>query len=372
MNKDMKKKTVCMILTAAFLLSGCSEQASVQENPDGSAAEQTTAEAANPAETDAADTALPAETEPSGTTAADDPVQQYAFNPHLYVPLLADDVPQDYWDSFYHLCDALRAGETTFACSGEEAYKWATNPSTLNQLFPAGCTKITGESSDGTAPFENGTGRIYYQIPPDEFVEREAQFEALVADVLNQYLEPDDDEFEKCLKLFDYISTHYAYEYEFVEHKPDGATYIALTEGNGQCVDMSSAYSYLLLQAGVQALEVGCSTEAIAHAWTYVVINGKGYHSDATWGLRSGDDDLCLSYFLMSGERREYADCPVDDLTAPLLPKYWLNRSSLNLSDDNAELCFPLGAFMKSLDEENKVVHYTVNNEESELHYAQP
>ena len=69
----------------------------------------------------------------------------YSFNPHLYVKTFSEDIPQEYWDSFYNLCDALRVGETTFACASEEAYKWATDPSVLNALFPAACTFwITG------------------------------------------------------------------------------------------------------------------------------------------------------------------------------------------------------------------------------------
>ena len=69
--------------------------------------------------------------------------EKYVFNPHLYLPVLAQDVPQDYWDAFHNLCDALRAGETEFVCPGEDAYKWATSPSTLTQLFPVACMKIS-------------------------------------------------------------------------------------------------------------------------------------------------------------------------------------------------------------------------------------
>ena len=37
----------------------------------------------------------------------------YEFNPHVYSPTIAQEIPQDYWDSFYNLCDALRNGEMT-------------------------------------------------------------------------------------------------------------------------------------------------------------------------------------------------------------------------------------------------------------------
>ncbi len=297
----------------------------------------------------------------------------YRFNPHLYVSILADDVPQEYWESFYNLCDALRAGESSFACASEEAYRWATDPTVLNALFPAACTKIEGVGSDGSVPFEKGVGRISYRMPADEYVEREAQFEALVEDVLNTWLEPDDDEFEKCLKLYDYMESTYSYNYDFVEVMPDGANYYTIHTGRGQCIDLASVFAFFLLQAGVEALEVGSGYPSLDHAWTYVVIDGKGYHSDPTWSLRSVEDgeDLALYYFLMSGARRAETGCAVDDLTASLLPRYWANFSAVEFVAVDEALCFPSGSFLKSIDEDNKVVRFTCFGEERELRYAQ-
>jgi len=40
-------------------------------------------------------------------------VEWYEFEPHVYISKLLPDVPQDYWDSFHNLCDALRKGEDT-------------------------------------------------------------------------------------------------------------------------------------------------------------------------------------------------------------------------------------------------------------------
>ena len=293
----------------------------------------------------------------------------YEFNPHLYLPLLDRDVPQDWWDSFHNLCDALRAGETTFACSSEAAYKWATSPVTLTELFPPACTKITGESNDGTVPFENGIGRIYYQMPVDEYVARQAQFEALVADVLNGCLAPDDDDFAKCLKLYDYISINYTYQEDFMEFIPDGNVYYTIMTHSGQCIDLASVYAYFLLQAGVEALNVGCSNPDMAHGWTYIVLNGKGYHSDPTWGLRPAGDPLSLYYFMMDDARRVDSGCAVDDLTAPLLPRYWVSFSNVSFVAEDDTYCFPPESFLESLDTDSRTVRYMYYGQEHELCY---
>ena len=361
MLKALKGKSIIsLILMATILLSGYNSYASDMND--------TTETGTSPT----AGNALAVTDSRSSDSTAERESAKYEFNHHLYIPLLASEIPQDYWDSFYNLCDALREGKTTFACSSEAAYKWATDPITLTELFPAACTRIKGEGDDGSIPFENGIGKIYYQMPIDKYVERQAQFETIIVDVLNTYLEPDDDEFEKCLKLFDYMSTHYSYDFDFVEIMPDGANYLTIMTGKGQCIELASVYAYFLLQAGVEALQVGCNNSSIAHAWAYVVINGKGYHSDPTWSLRSNEagDDLSLYYFLMNGERRTDTGCSVDDLTAPLLPRYWANISSVEFAAADDEYCFPSASFLKSIDEDNKIVRYICDGEEHELNYA--
>lgn len=329
----MNRKTVCLVLAAILLLSGAPVKAA----------------------------GLPAPAEPAG----------FEFNPHLYVSVIAPDVPQDYWDSFYSLCDALRAGETTFACSSREAYQWAVNPVTLTELFPAACMVVSDKVRGGMKPYENGVGRIYYRMPAEEYVERQARFEELIENILNSCLETDDDDFEKCLKLYDYVSAHFTYNDDFLENMTDGANYTAFMTGKGQCIELSSVYAYLLLQAGVEAMQIGCNNSDIAHAWTYVVLNGKGYHSDPTWGLRSAGngEDLYLYYFMMNDDRRVYSGCALDDLTAPLLPRYWVSFSSSRFTADDTEYCFPDGAYLISLDETDRVVRYSSYGAEYECGY---
>ena len=371
----MNKKLAVLFLAVLLLLSGCgispSGSGTAAPAASPSAAPAVTADpTVEPVPADPASEPTPAATESDPPAATEEPGQAlYEFNPHLYVPILTSDIPEDYWESFHNLCDALRKGESTFACSSEDAYKWATDSTVLALLFPAACTRVKGESSDGSASFENGMGKITYQMPAEEYVERQAKFETLIEDILNTCLEPDDDEFEKSLKLFDYMTANFVYEYDFVEQKTDWYVYCALMIGRGQCIDLSGVYAYLLLQSGVEAVSVGGYGPGMDHEWTYLIIGGKGYYSDPTWALRSEGDPLGLYYFLMSKERRANDGFEMDDLTAGLLPRFWLEQSNLKLLSAEDGDCFPSGSFFVSMDEEKKIVHYQCSNEEAEYGY---
>jgi hypothetical protein len=72
----------------------------------------------------------------------------------------------------------------------------------------------------------------------------------------------------------------------------------------------------------------------------------------------------------MSAERRAGDGFDMADLTSPLLPRYWLKFSSAELTAEDDELLFPSASFLKSIDEQNKIVHFTWLEEDMELSYA--
>ncbi len=375
----MNKKIISLVLAAiifaaVMLICGCGGK-----TPDGKDAAAQTAEPApaeDTAEPSAEPTAEPsaeptAEPTPAATpTATPEPEPEYEFDPHLYLPILDSEIPQENWDAFHNLCDALRAGETTFECASREAYNWATDSVTLAQLFPAACLKIKAQSDDGSAAFENGVGKITYQIPAEEYVERQAMFEELITGILNEYLEADDNDFEKCLKLYDYMESNFTYNYDSDGTLSDGYVYHTIMTHTGKCIDLAGVYNYLLLQAGVEALSVGGHSPDMDHEWSYLIIDGKGYYSDPTWALKSPDEPLGLYYFLMTAERRAGSGFDMEELTASLLPRYWMKYSSVEFTADDDEYCFPSGSFLISLDEENKIVHYELWGNELERSYA--
>lgn len=348
-------------MLAAICLTGCAANSQPEPEETGtqtaSAATETTA-------------AKPATTTETTTTAP--PREPCRFNPHVYSPMLAAEIPQESWDAFYSLCDALRAGETTFSCASQSAYDWATDPAVLGHLFPVACMMISGESNDGTTPFENGTGRICYNIPIEEYTARQAEFEEAVTAVLNGCLAPDDDDFEKCFKLYRYMESTYTYE-SFPESSTDGAHYSAMRDHKGACDQISGVYACYLMQVGIDAVQVGCFDPDMCHAWTYVKLDGQGYHIDPTWALMSDrqTDRLLLEYFMMTDVRRTETDCPVDDLTVAVLPQFWVKETSLTFPAADDRNYMGDYSTLDLLDEQTKTVHYTdMYGESHEMHYA--
>ena len=130
-------------------------------------------------------------------------------------------------------------------------------------------------------------------------------------------------------------------------------------------------YSFLLCQLGIDNFSVGCNNPTLAHEWIYVVLDGKGYHSDVTWSLYNpeNDEQLLLRYFLMTGEVREETGCAVDDLTVGLLPKYWVNNSETKVVADDESFVVPDCTYFVSLDEENHILHYTHEDAPGEMKY---
>lgn len=346
------RKITCLILISAVLLTGCSKVSDTSFSSE--VTQSTTSETSETSET------IP---------------ELYEYNPHPYSTIVAPEIPQDHWDSLYNLVDAIREGKDSFDCSSAEAYEWCTNLRTLSNLVPAAGAKITGESNDGTTPFENGKGRIYYNMPVEEFVAREKAFEKAVEDVLNSVLEKDDNEFEKCLKLYDYMESNYVYETEGRgDSGPDDSyVYYALTNHTGQCIDLAGLYAFLLLEADVQAASIACF-DSTDHQWVYVLVNGKGYHIDPTWSLKDSRETeyLYLDYFMMTDEIRTNTGCNVVDLAVALLPQFWLKESSVTMPADDGSLYAGDYSVFVSLDEENKTLTYLdlISDEEKTLKYS--
>ena len=348
-------KVTGALLAGAFALTGCAEAADV--TPATMDMNVMTSETYASAAESSADTTETTET--TETTAKQEP---FTYDPRPYSSIVAIEIPQDYWDSLYNMIDAVRAGKDTFECSSKEAYKWCMDSSYVSNYLPAACLMISDVSDDGSKPYADGTGRIYYKIPAEEMVAREADFEKKIEEVLNATIEKDDTEFEKCLKLYNYMESNYTYRYESSESahlNKEGYIYTTFMSHTGQCIDLSGVYAFLLRQAGVDAIPVGCH-DSVDHEWTYVIVNGRGYYIDPTWALKAdhGTDDLNLNYFMMTSDIRRITGCPVDNLVVQLIPEYWINKTKVKLVADDDRYYLGEDAVFDSLDEENKILYY--------------
>ena len=343
-----------VLLVGAFALSSCSKTVEV---PFGSM--DINVKVGESSGTVASTEETASSVAESSETTAQEP---FVYNPHPYSPTIAVEVAQDYWDSLYNMIDAIRGGKDTFECSSKEAYEWCVDSKNLSNYMPAACLKIAEKSPDGSKAFENGIGRIYYTIPAEELIARENDFEEKVMEAINATVEKDDTEFEKCFKLFNYMACNYTYRYEddSVENfGKEGYIYTTFMQKTGQCIDLAGVYAFLLRQVGIDAFSVGCHSP-IDHEWTYAIINGRGYHLDPTWALKSeyGTDDLYLKTFMMTTEQRRESGCGVDDIVMQLSPQYWISRSKIKLEADDDRYFMGVNAVYDSLDEENKVLYY--------------
>ena len=348
------KRILSLVLAAAILLTGCnSGKAVTTEKSDITEVTETT-------ETSAISES--AQTENKVT-------EPFEFNPHVYSGKVAERIPQDYWDALYNLCDALRKGETTFKCANQDAYWWATDTAVLCCYMPIAGGKLERGGKDDLDTYENGVGKFRLNMPMEDFLKRQADFEALIVDILNSTVEKDDTDYEKALKLYLYIANNYKYTTEVDEN--ENYVYKAFTKKTGMCVNFAAIYAYLLLQVGVDAVNVGIYEEDMCHAWTIVTINGKSYHVDTTWALKSDENPyISLDYFLMSDEERINEGCLVRNLSVSVFPEEWANETSVSFAaNDTSYLLRPYCRFI-SLDEEQKIVHYLdVEDKPQEFRY---
>ncbi len=367
---DRMRSILGLLLILALLLSGCgipvrqdvssagTETLSAGTAPEEAVTAETETETTETeTETETAEAETETETTGSETvTVLPEPEEKFVFNPHLYSPLLSKYYSQEWWDSLYHLFDALREGRDTFECVSQEAYDWCMDSVTLADLFPPACMVVSGKSTDGSVPFENGVGRIYYQIPAEEYVTRQKEFETLIEGILNRVLEPDDTDFEKAFKLFAYMASEYTYGE--ISYEQEGYTYATLRCRQGVCENISGVYVYLLLQVGVDAMNIGCFAEDIQHSWTYMILDGEGYHTDATWALHGEGEPLYLTFFLNSENGRNEYGIPTDDMTAGMVPRFWLKFTDTVLPATSEKYACLRESVFLSLDEENKILYY--------------
>lgn len=332
-----REKVLSLVLAFAFLISGCNSSKETSESTTAGSVEETY------------DTII-------FTDAPDEPVDQtpFEFNPHVYSGKTAERIPQDYWDSFYNLCDSLRNGEDTFKCTSQEAFNWATDATVLCNFFPAAGAKVE------PAYFGNGIGKVRYNMSVEDFLKRESDFEVMITDILNNNIEKDDTEYERALKLYLYVANNFYYDTSLIEKlDDDNFVYACFMQKKGQCVNFASVYAYLLLQAGIDAVNFSVYEPTMCHSWTYAVINGKGYHIDTTWALKvDGINGIYLDYFMMSDKQRKEDGCTLEDPTVLLLPGLSVNQSGVKFDADDEHYCIRYYCKFLSLDEKNKILYY--------------
>ncbi len=362
------KALALSIVILIFLLTGCGVEKTEPENGTADRSDQT-ADDSETLDSGTDDTKQPeeeiAESEyeeaEEEAEAKSEEKGHFEFQPIVIASIFRDIMGEDMCEAYGNYVEAALNGEDEFAVSSEETYAWMIGQ------FPVVCFPILEEytESDYGSAYHNGRATFHYTIPKYEFLRREAAFEDIVTGILNETMRDDYSDFEKVLALYEYFCKEYTYDYDTYEEMSDRyieelSAYRFLTTDHGICSECAPAFSYLLLQAGVDATTVGgnCPRNGEGHSWSYVTINGKNYHMDPTYGMDSG---VCLSYFMMTDAQREEEDgYKKDDMCVGCHYKDEHNGDQYDADDDFFE---PLwGGYLNSWDHDKKLIYYTDRN----------
>lgn len=331
-------KTVTVILTVC-VLSGCSAVTTPTTN--GTTESETSIETSE-------------STEATTTTEARG---HYEYKPVVMSSIFLDIMGQDMYDAYKNYIKAVQNGEEEFAVKSENDYDWMLGqfPSNFQPVY-----EVYTESNYAGA-FKDGKATFQYKIPKEELAQKQAEFEEMVTGILNEVLRDDYSDVEKVLALYIYFANNYTYDYDTYNKMSDEAVqgicaYRFFTTRHGICAECSAAFSFLLLQAGVDAVGCGGNRESDGegHAWTYVTINGKNYHVDPTFAMESGN---CLSYFMMTDEQR-YNEGGFKQEENRVACHYKSDRNGSEYTADDDFFAPLWGGTLVSFDHNKKLIYY--------------
>ena len=284
----------------------------------------------------------------------------YTFNPHVFSTIMLQQHGEKRKDNFFRFVDALRAGADTFECTDRDSADWCCSMAYC--FYPVGGVYASASYAG------NGVAEIVYKIPKEEFLAKAKDFEERICTILNDALEDDYTDLEKALSIYEFLTEYCVYDYEMLEHSLEWmdrqSAYRVLIEKRGICGEIASLYRYLLLQCGVDVEETsGAPTDGTSdlHAWNYVVLDGKGYLIDATWGL-TNNRKPDLAYFLFTDERRENRDgYKTSSCTIGICPLYEARgKYSFEAKDERFSALWE-GTYV-AFDEDGKCIFYRDQN----------
>lgn len=239
------------------------------------------------------------------------PKTRFVFQPKVCSVYMEEVFGKTMCETWYNLVDAVMAGEDTFACPDKHTYEWVMGQ------FPRLCfpvlTEIIDLAYDRNNPVIDGVASFTYLVPREEAAQMIQEFAEQIEGILNETMESDYSDVEKALALYDYFARTYEYDYETFDKMSETyvdytTTYRLFKTGIGICGEIAPAYSYLLMQAGVEATIMMGNN----HAWSYIRINGHDYHIDPTFVI---ENQGTLTYFMMTDEQREVHGCSKDEFT---------------------------------------------------------
>lgn len=293
------KKIISSLICFVFIVSAVTS--CTVETPTETTASST--ETSVTTETTTTVTSTTTTTETSESESVEENVRWFTFNPKVTSSFMLENFGKDKCNAWSDLVDAVMEGKDTFECVDKHTYLWTINEFP-DRYFPV-LRKII-KTPDNYLDIEvNGTAPIEYKVSKEEAARMIEEFTQLVEDIINENVKPEYNDFEKALALYNYFAITYVYDYDtarLIESNPSKVNYTSsyrlLSEKTGICSEIAEAYSYLLMQIGVDATTVIGGE----HEWSLIKLGGKYFHIDPTWVLQ---DWYSLSYFLMTDKQRK-------------------------------------------------------------------
>ncbi len=128
-----------------------------------------------------------------------------------------------------------------------------------------------------------------------------------VRDILDNNIKGPMTDYDKELRLHDYIINHCEYSFGSEDNDNEYRAYGALVDGKAVCNGYAEAFSLLLSCAGIEnSFVVGTADNGDSienHAWNQVKIKGKWYNVDTTWDDPVGKVNMKIhAYFNVTDE----------------------------------------------------------------------
>ena len=218
----------------------------------------------------------------------------FKWEPHVYNKYLSRAKGKEYEDIVYRYVEALLKGDKKVECSNEFIVDDLFG--TLRTTFPP-VTKIVKDSN-----YSDGYININYAVSDASRKKIIDDFANQVEYIINSSVKGTDTEIMKAIALYNFYVYHITYD----ANLEDVSTYQGIMNFSGICQSFGPAYAYLLMELGIDAMEVGALNEDItlgAHEWTIVNLNGKEYYADPTYECTSPNQGL--KYFGLTSKDRE-------------------------------------------------------------------
>lgn len=247
----------------------------------------------------------------------------YTWNPHVYGDIFKELYGEEDEEKIYVLIDAVLAREEScdFDVKNSEII-WDFGL-IIQQICPL-FDKLVSDYS-----FESGVAYFEYRYDKAEHEEIIKNFKDRIEDIICSSVMETDNQTMAALAIYHFYSRSIEYDHEAVDDfNADITPYRALMEYEGICQSFASAYTYLLLQCGITAVNISSFVDDLAHEWTLVKLNGNYYHMDPTYEEGYGGEGLI--FFGMTNDIREIFDYPIDNFN---VMNIWLG-SDIQANDD--------------------------------------